>query len=488
MDKTQGRTDKLLLLLSILIMEFSNAREEKDVLLSLLNLVKKVVDVSDLVLIDENKQVVLGGILDVSKFEEFIDWSTKQASPAFVEEMGKYIGIIPLVKLDRSFGSLIVFMDHQPSMEEMEIFRIFSFLSAIVLENIKLYRELEKTYDYVNTILNNLPEGIFVYSGGTIRFQNERFGKENFPEKIVKKAMEISEEAISLGVQRTGEIESGDEYFSITSIPLLYNGEIQALTIVENITASKELERLKRIDRMKTEFVANISHELRTPLTAIKAYTETMYNSLEELDTDTLKEFLEVVLDQSNHLESLLNELLDFSKLERKALQIKRERTNICDLVESAVSAIKEFASSRGVRVFFEKRIPCVEVEVDPKRMKQVLLNLLSNGVKYSKKDEPEKYVKIVLDGNKDGVLIVVEDNGIGIPEHAREKIFEQFYRVDSSLTYEVPGTGLGLAITKEIVELHGGKIRVESEEGKGSRFFVWIPIDHGIEADRQDT
>lgn len=236
---------------------------------------------------------------------------------------------------------------------------------------------------------------------------------------------------------------------------------------------------------MKTEFVANISHELRTPLTAIKAYTETMYNSLEELDTDTLKEFLEVVLDQSNHLENLLNELLDFSRLERKALQIKKEKTNICELLESAVGAIKEFAASQGVKVFLEKKVPCFEAEVDPTRMKQVLLNLLSNGVKYSKKDEPEKYVKVVLDKDENGILIVVEDNGIGIPEHAREKIFEQFYRVDSSLTYEVSGTGLGLAITKEIVELHGGRIWVESEEGKGSRFFVWIPYDHGTEDNR---
>lgn len=96
----------------------------------------------------------------------------------------------------------------------------------------------------MNTILNNLPEGIFVYSNGEIRFQNERFARENFPEEVMKKAMEISEEAISLGVQRTGEIESEDKFFSITSIPLLYNGETQALTIVENITASKELERL----------------------------------------------------------------------------------------------------------------------------------------------------------------------------------------------------------------------------------------------------
>nr|2C2A_A Chain A, SENSOR HISTIDINE KINASE [Thermotoga maritima] len=258
---------------------------------------------------------------------------------------------------------------------------------------------------------------------------------------------------------------------------------------MENVTESKELERLKRIDRMKTEFIANISHELRTPLTAIKAYAETIYNSLGELDLSTLKEFLEVIIDQSNHLENLLNELLDFSRLERKSLQINREKVDLCDLVESAVNAIKEFASSHNVNVLFESNVPCpVEAYIDPTRIRQVLLNLLNNGVKYSKKDAPDKYVKVILDEKDGGVLIIVEDNGIGIPDHAKDRIFEQFYRVDSSLTYEVPGTGLGLAITKEIVELHGGRIWVESEVGKGSRFFVWIPKDRAGEDNRQDN
>ncbi|PLV58401.1 ATPase [Thermotoga sp. KOL6] len=461
-------------------MEFSNSKEEKDVLLSLLNLVKRTVNVSDALLIDEKKRVILGREIDVSRFEEFIDWSLRQASPTFVEDSGNYVGIVPIVKLENFFGSLIVFMDHQPSMEEMEIFKIFSFLSAVVLENIRLYRELEGTYDYLSTILNSLPEGIFVYSNNGVRFQNKKFEEENFPEDVLEEAISISEEAISFKVERTGEIESDGEYFSIVSVPLFYNGEVQALTIVENVTASKELERLKRIDRMKTEFVANISHELRTPLAAIKAYAETIYNSLGELDSETLGEFMKVILDQSNHLESLLDELLDFSRLERRALQINKEEVNICELIESAVDAIREFASSHGVKVFFERKVPCTKVKVDKKRMKQVLLNLLNNGVKYSKKDASEKYVKVILDRDDEGTLIIVEDNGIGIPEHAKEKIFERFYRVDSSLTYEVSGTGLGLAITKEIVELHGGKIWVESKEGEGSKFFVWIPEDHG--------
>ncbi|KUK23541.1 MAG: Histidine kinase [Thermotoga sp. 47_83] len=483
------QNNRLFLLLSIMIMEFSNAKTENDILQGLLNLVKKVVDIKEVVLVDENKRKIWGRDIDIKRFEEFIDWSIRQSNPVFVEDEFGYVGIVPVVKQDRMFGSLIVLLNHQPSMEETEIFKVLSFLSAIVLENIKLYRELEETYNYVNVILNGLPEGIFVYSNGEIKFQNEKFKEENFPDEVLKKAISLSEEAISLRTQRVGEVISGEEFFSITSIPLALGSEIQALTIVENVTESKELERLKRIDRMKTEFIANISHELRTPLTAIKAYAETVYNSLEELDLSTLKEFLEVIIDQSNHLENLLNELLDFSRLERKSLQINREKVDLCDLVESAVNAIKEFALSHNVKVSFESNVSCpVEAHVDPTRIKQVLLNLLNNGVKYSKKDAPDKYVKVILDEKDGGVLIIVEDNGIGIPDHAKDRIFEQFYRVDSSLTYEVPGTGLGLAITKEIVELHGGRIWVESEVGKGSRFFVWIPKDRAGEDNRQDN
>lgn len=480
------RNNRLFLLLSIMIMEFSNAKTENDILQGLLNLVRKVVDVKEVVLVDENKRRIWGRDIDIKKFEEFIDWSIRQSNPVFIEDDLSYIGIVPVVKQNRMFGSLIVLLNHQPSMEETEIFKVLSFLSAIVLENIKLYRELEETYNYVNVILNGLPEGIFVYSNGEIKFQNEKFKEENFPDEVLKKAISLSEEVISLRTQRVGEVISGEEFFSITSIPLALGSEIQALTIVENVTESKELERLKRIDRMKTEFIANISHELRTPLTAIKAYAETVYNSLGELDLNTLKEFLEVIMDQSNHLENLLNELLDFSRLERKSLQINREKVDLYDLVESAVNAIKEFASSHNVKVSFEINVPCpVEAYVDPTRIRQVLLNLLNNGVKYSKKDAPDRYVKVILDEKDGGVLIIVEDNGIGIPDHAKDRIFEQFYRVDSSLTYEVPGTGLGLAITKEIVELHGGRIWVESEVGKGSRFFVWIPKDRAGEDNR---
>ncbi|KAF2959675.1 GAF domain-containing sensor histidine kinase [Thermotoga sp. 38H-to] len=488
-EKIKEQNNRLFLLLSIMIMEFSNAKTENDILQGLLDLVKKVVDIKEVILVDENKRKIWGRDVDIKRFEEFIDWSIRQSNPVFVEDGYGYVGIVPVVKQDRMFGSLIVLLNHQPSMEETEIFKVLSFLSAIVLENIKLYRELEETYNYVNVILNGLPEGIFVYSNGEIKFQNEKFKEENFPDEVLKKAVSLSEEAISLRTQRDGEVILEEEFFSITSIPLTLGSEVQALTIVENVTESKELERLKRIDRMKTEFIANISHELRTPLTAIKAYAETIYNSLEELDFSTLKEFLEVIMDQSNHLENLLNELLDFSRLERKSLQINREKVDLCCLVESAVNAIKEFASSHNVKVSFESNVPCpAEAYVDPTRIKQVLLNLLNNGVKYSKKDAPDRYVKVILNEKDGGVLIIVEDNGIGIPDHAKNRIFERFYRVDSSLTYEVPGTGLGLAITKEIVELHSGRIWVESEVGKGSRFFVWIPKDRAGEDNRQDN
>jgi len=140
---------------------------------------------------------------------------------------------------------------------------------------------------------------------------------------------------------------------------------------------------------------------------------------------------------------------------------------------------MKEYGASRGVELYFEPRTDEARVMGDPRRLKQVLLNLLSNAIKYSKEDESEKFARVTLERSGNGYLIAVEDNGIGIPESMKDTIFEKFFRVDSSLTYKVPGTGLGLTIAKEIVEMHGGKIWVESEEGKGSKFFVWIPEGH---------
>jgi len=483
-------SSKIITLFSSFIMELANVKKTEDIGEALLKLVKKLVNCDWILFLSKNKEVLLKDPkdieIDLKKHEDMIDWSMETSNSVFLDDGDGKIGLIPMTKKGEAFGIITIFIKEEPTLEDIDTLRVFSFLSSVVLENLKLYEELleknklvEKTKEYLKSILDTFPEMVFVYSekNGMV-FKNKRFEDEMNDDDLINEAVNISRQVIEAGIRRIGEYEKNGVFYSITSEPLKYENDVQAVTTIVNVTSTKELERLKELDKMKMEFISNISHELRTPLAAIKAYSETILMSLEDLDSETLKDFMDTIYNQSKHLEELLNELLDFSRIEQKALKLEKTKVDIVNLCKEAVDSMMEYAKSKGVELSFETTLDSLEAFVDPKRLKQVLFNLISNGVKFSKKDSKEKYVKVSLTKEKDGLLIVVEDNGIGIPENEKEKIFEKFYRIDSSLTYEVSGTGLGLAITKEIVELHGGEIWVESEVGKGSKFFVWIPIE----------
>ena len=219
---------------------------------------------------------------------------------------------------------------------------------------------------------------------------------------------------------------------------------------------------------MKTEFIANISHELRTPLSAIRAYSETINDSVEMMDPDTLKEFMGTIMDQSDHLAFLLDQLLDFSRMERKDLKLEMGNFDIVDVIRKAKESNKEKYEEIKVDVRLEIPDEKVMVHADEKRIKQVMINLISNAVKYSDPEKEEKFVKVQLGSIGREVIIEIADNGIGMADEEHKKIFNKFYRIDSSLTYEVEGTGLGLAICQEIVHEHGKEIVVQSTPGKG--------------------
>jgi len=485
-----GTSSKIITLFSSFIMELANVKKTEDIGEALLKLVKKLVDCEWILFLSKNKEILLKDPkdieIDLKKHEDMIDWSMKTSNSAFLDDSDGKVGLIPMTKKGEAFGVIALLIKEEPKLEDMDTLRVFSFLSSVVLENLRLYEELleknklvEETKEYLKNILDTFPEMVFVYSekDGMV-FKNRRFEDEADDEDLINEAVSISKQVIETGMRRIGEYEKNGVFYSITSEPLKHENDTQAVTTIVNVTSTKELERLKELDRMKMEFISNISHELRTPLAAIKAYSETILTSLKDLDPDTLKDFMDTIYNQSRHLEELLNELLDFSRIEQKALKLEKIMVDVVSLCREAVNSMMEYARSKGVELSFETDLDSLETLVDPKRLKQVLFNLISNGVKFSKKDLEEKYVKVSLSKEDDGFLIVVEDNGVGIPEDKKDRIFEKFYRVDSSLTYEVSGTGLGLTITKEIVELHGGRIWVESEVGKGSRFFVWIPIE----------
>jgi PAS domain S-box-containing protein len=230
---------------------------------------------------------------------------------------------------------------------------------------------------------------------------------------------------------------------------------------------------LRELDHLRSELIGNVSHELRTPLGLIRVLVTALMMNEIEFDRETQERFLVGIEDETNKLESIVDNLLDLSRMEGGRLRLDRHSTDLGQLVRETMTAMApELVGHRFVCDLHDE--PLVAV-ADRKRIEQVLRNLLSNAIKYSPGGG-----RVAIDGYKDkeGISICVSDEGIGIPAEEQKKIFERFYRVDNDITRRTRGAGLGLSICKWIVEAHGGQICVHSTPGKGSTFCIVLPAE----------
>lgn len=243
--------------------------------------------------------------------------------------------------------------------------------------------------------------------------------------------------------------------------------------------ANKELARALRT---KDEFLANISHELRTPLNGILGFTEMLLSGdFGDLD-DRQTKYLSSIESSGRHLLGLINDLLDLAKIEAGKLEIIPEKLVIADLCQASLIFVKQVALKKGIRIELENEDAGVFMVADQRRLKQILVNLLSNAVKFTSAAGSVK-LKASRDLERMCIVFSVKDTGIGISPEDMPKLFKPFTQVDSSLTRSHEGTGLGLALVRELVELHGGSIAVESEVGVGSTFTVNIPQANFVDA-----
>ena len=231
---------------------------------------------------------------------------------------------------------------------------------------------------------------------------------------------------------------------------------------------------LEQASHAKSDFMAKMSHELRTPLNVIIGFAELMLDQVPGEINDEQRQCLDDVLDSGQHLLGLINDILDLSKIEAGKVELRLTDIVLPDVVESLRSAMMPILDARkqSLDVELEEGLPLVYA--DKARLRQVLLNLLSNSTKFTP-DGGKLKIEAVRDG--DWCQVSVVDNGIGIKEEDWERIFDPFYQVDSSMPKREEGTGLGLALVKQIVEQHGGRVWVASEYGKGSRFTFTLPL-----------
>ena len=241
--------------------------------------------------------------------------------------------------------------------------------------------------------------------------------------------------------------------------------------------------RLQAADRTKNQFLANMSHELRTPLNSIIGFSAVLLNTAQRLLPARLYKFVENIHIAGNHLLDLINDILDLSKIEAGRLVLQPHEFDLRSTVASVERVVKGICSEADVTLLtsIEENVP--QVVLDEGRTKQMLLNLISNAVKFSR---PKGYVRLHVvhvpaDASPlhaDAVQLVVSDSGIGMPPEELTKIFDQFYQIERHGLSQRRGTGLGLSLTKGFVEAHGGSINVESKPGDGSTFSITLPVD----------
>jgi signal transduction histidine kinase len=234
-------------------------------------------------------------------------------------------------------------------------------------------------------------------------------------------------------------------------------------------------EKLKELDRMKSDFVSHVSHELRTPLTAIKGAVDLILREIAGPLTEKQIHYLTRVRSNTQHLAGLINDLLDLSKIESGKIEIKSRRVSVGGLVHEVVEALRPVAVEKVIALETTIREPSILVWADRDKINQVLMNLIGNAIKFTPVQG-----KVTISASRNGgesVQVSVSDTGPGVPLADREKIFTKFYQIPEMNGANPQGTGLGLAIAKALVELHGGKIWVESEEGRGSTFYFTLPL-----------
>ncbi len=252
-------------------------------------------------------------------------------------------------------------------------------------------------------------------------------------------------------------------------VPVKGSGELRELAASYNAMA----EQLESLDKSRNQFVSNASHELKTPLATMKIMLESILLQ-PDMPSELRGEFLGDMNHEIDRLTSIVTDLLTLTRMDGGRLELHRERFNLSREAEETLRLLSPLSHERGIAI--KARIfPDITVDGDPSKLGQVIYNLVENALKYTQEGGR---VQVTLTQRSKNAVLTVQDNGIGIPREDQAHIFDRFYRVDKARSRETGGTGLGLSIVRQMVQLHGGTVRVDSEVGKGSTFTVELPTE----------
>jgi two-component system phosphate regulon sensor histidine kinase PhoR len=346
-------------------------------------------------------------------------------------------------------------------------------------------RTLTEERNLSTAILGSMVEGVAVVNAAErLVFTNPGFASIlglDVPPVAGSSLLEVVRQTELIGAVRRvlagesrveAEISTGtlrQHFFAATVASVRARDTSGAVLVLHDITELRKLERIRR------DFVANVSHEFRTPLTAIQGFAETLIAGALD-DPQNRGRFLNIILEHARRLARLTEDLLKLSQMDADRLELEVDPVKVSQLVESCYETARHRAAEKELTLTlapgFSQNLP--DVVGDARRLQEVLQNLLDNAIQYTL---PGGKIVLSAELKNDRVVLTVADTGIGIPTADQPRIFERFYRVDAARSREAGGTGLGLAIAKHLVEVHGGRIWVESEVGVGSRFHFSVPL-----------
>ena len=383
-----------------------------------------------------------------------------------------------ILVLDKN-GSVLI--DSNGLLEDENLLYLNQIKRSLQGENvINNYQKNDKKFSYISTPIklnNNNINGVILISSSLQTIYNEVISLMEMTLFISVIALLLTlilslifAETISIPITKLSK--SIKEKYSVDEKNILVNkklDEIDELKRLFNLMKTK----LEQVEKRRKEFVSNVSHELRTPITSMRVLSDTIISG-DDWDKEIYDEFMEDINNELKRLSKIIDDLLYLVEVEKDEVDFSYELTSLNYLISNTIKTLKPIAKKKNLKLHFEE-MSKVQIYIDRSKFRRALINLINNSIKYTNKG----YVKVKIEKNKNEIIILIKDTGIGISEDDLPYIFDRFYKTDKSRKYKQGSTGLGLSIAKEIIELHGGVIDVESKINVGTKFIVKIPKEN---------
>ena len=402
---------------------------------------------------------------------------------------------LPLLARGEALGLLCIQSHNQRQFvpEDEELLTAIGNQIGIAIANAQLIDDAERRRATLDSVMNSLVDGLILMdTRGRIAYLNphteELLGIPAV--SLVGRSLDTNDRGLAERVAQPEEVlaqlraaiagprDTPTVEFTITA-PARRTLQARFFPIQEAGGGSlglglllRDITREKELDEMKSQLLSTVSHELRTPLASIKGFATTLLREDVDWEEESRREFLSIIDEESDRLTELIGNLLDMSRIEAGTLRVEPEPTDLGPIIQETAAEFQMMTRDHQIQVLLPPALP--PVMADPRRLRQILRNLVENGIKYSPQGGA-----ITISARTDGgtVQTSVADQGIGIEEAQMDSIFDRFYQVDSASTRKVGGSGLGLSICKAIVKAHNGEIWVESQPGSGSTFHFTFPI-----------